>query len=305
MAAKKTATDLPNKIGTMVPITGPAKKATAPKAKAPAKPKASKPRTGGISSGASFTLTFNKVAETVVDAPVPATIEPAVKVITEPVEVIVEPQPQPRQHALDVAVEAMVKSDRQIYDELTAKIGRGLSGFIEAGRAMKQLRDGKYFRSGGFDTFEQCVKQLFGLERSHAYQTIRAADCAAELAGFVEVPNVATARVLLTVDDPDQRRAVAQRALTLATAEAGREAIIMGRHVETAKVDVLGAKPKAEPNVDDVPIRTMKAVLGDMPEIKSAAARLGVPIGGCSEKMFSQLMFTVLADIWAIRRRVI
>ena len=300
MAAKKP---------TATTKTAPAKKAPVPKATAPAKPKASKPRTGGISSGASFTLTFNKVAETVVDAPVPATIEPAVKVITEPVEVIVEPQPQPqpqpRQHALDVAVEAMVKSDRQIYDELTAKIGRGLSGFIEAGRAMKQLRDGKYFRSGGFDTFEQCVKQLFGLERSHAYQTIRAADCAAELAGCVEVPNVATARVLLTVDDPDQRRAVAQRALTLATAEAGREALIMGRHVETAKVDVLGAKPKAEPNVDDVPIRTMKAVLGDMPEIKSAAARLGVPIGGCSEKMFSQLMFTVLADIWATRRRVI
>ena len=39
--------------------------------------------------------------------------------------------------------------------------------------------------------------------------------------------------------------------------------------------------------------------------VTDADARLGVPIGGCSEKMFSQLMFTVLADIWAIRRRVI
>jgi hypothetical protein len=61
------------------------------------------------------------------------------------------------------------ESERRRLEEIVEQ------SFVEAGRALKRLRDGKYYRST-HSTFSDYARERFGFERRHPYRLIEAAE---------------------------------------------------------------------------------------------------------------------------------
>jgi hypothetical protein len=52
-------------------------------------------------------------------------------------------------------------------------ISKGLVSFMDVGRALMEVRDGRQFHEAGFDTFEEYCQRRWDLSQSRAYQVIR------------------------------------------------------------------------------------------------------------------------------------
>jgi protein gp37 len=68
-----------------------------------------------------------------------------------------------------------------------ATIGRGLSTFVEVGRALVAIRDGRLYR-GTHATFEEYCRQRWDFDRTRAYQLIDAAGVVDRVSTIVDTP---------------------------------------------------------------------------------------------------------------------
>lgn len=59
-------------------------------------------------------------------------------------------------------------------DQQESIIADGLRTFVEVGRALAEIRDGKLYKEGGFKTFEAYCRRRWEMGRSRAYQLIDA-----------------------------------------------------------------------------------------------------------------------------------
>src|SRR5690242_43710 len=59
--------------------------------------------------------------------------------------------------------------------ELEAVIANGLQTFVEVGRALLQIGEGRLYRTLGYATFSDYVEQRWDISRSYAYRQIEAA----------------------------------------------------------------------------------------------------------------------------------
>ena len=64
--------------------------------------------------------------------------------------------------------------ERHVLEELEGIVGRGITTFIEVGRALAEIRDRRLYRDSQ-DTFEAYCRELWELGRTRAYQLIDAA----------------------------------------------------------------------------------------------------------------------------------
>jgi hypothetical protein len=93
--------------------------------------------------------------------------------------------------------------------DLEQTIEKGLAGFIEVGRALKSICDGKLYREK-FGTFEEYLKERWGLSRAHAYRQIEASAVVNALSPTGDTPAPTSERVARELaphkDDPEKLR---------------------------------------------------------------------------------------------------
>ena len=86
------------------------------------------------------------------------------------------------------------------FDELAAIVRQGLSTFIEVGKALIELRDGKAYQAAGYSTFADCCERAFKISKTHAYRTIDASNLAEEMSPIGDISTEAVARELLKIN---------------------------------------------------------------------------------------------------------
>ena len=96
--------------------------------------------------------------------------------------------------------------------ELESVIEHGLKTYVEVGKALDEIREGKLYRQQGFGTFEEYCEKRWGWTRQHGYLVIRAAAAAENVISILHsAPSMAQAAILATLT-PDQQRELAAKA---------------------------------------------------------------------------------------------
>ena len=102
--------------------------------------------------------------------------------------------------------------DEERFAELERVIECGLGMFVDVGRALLEIQQGRLYRPAGHRTFADYVVRRWDLSGTHAYRQIEAAKVVAILSPIEKMPlpaNEAQARELAPlVDDPEAVRAV-------------------------------------------------------------------------------------------------
>lgn len=111
-------------------------------------------------------------------------------------------------------------------------IERNLTGFLEAGRALLAIRDGKLYRST-HGTFEDYCSERWDISRSYGYRMIGAAEVIENLSpiGDILPANESQVRPLASLE-PEQQREVWTKAIE--SADGGK---VTAAHVEKAKAE--------------------------------------------------------------------
>jgi len=217
-------------------------------------------------------------------APAPGGVEPdpvtVVNAIIRCGDEVVEPDP-------DLPVEALSPAEMDAIKECERDIEKGLDGFLEVGAALLRVQEGRLYR-GDFATFEEYLKERWGLSKSRGYQLIDASKVATELRSDPELPstvvdglNEGQARELAKVKDPVQRREVAREV-------AKDQGKTTAKKIAAAAAKVTGKPDKAGPEAKG----TGKAA--DQPEPYEAAEH---PFTEAVREMFRALANQTLAGI--------
>ena len=108
-----------------------------------------------------------------------------------------------------ITVETLTAVEATTLDDLELVIEKGIKTFIEVGKALEQIRDQRLYRAS-FPTFEEYLKQRWGMSRSYGYRQIEGAQVAAIVSPNGDSPAPATesvARALAPLKDkPEQAR---------------------------------------------------------------------------------------------------
>lgn len=95
--------------------------------------------------------------------------------------------------ALDTAA-ALTATEATRFDDLEQTIERGLAGFVEVGQALEAIRDGKLYRET-HGTFEEYLRERWGMSRSYGYRQIEAAQVAEVVSPNGDIPAPTTEAV--------------------------------------------------------------------------------------------------------------
>lgn len=135
--------------------------------------------------------------------------------------------------------------------ELERVISDGLRTFVEVGRALAKIRDGKLYQGEGFKSFEAYCRERWEMSRPRAYELIGAAQVTEKLSGIPDIPapkNAEQAKPLTAIKDPEQQAAAWQEAV--ATAPEGK---VTAKHVAAVVAKIKGEeKPASKVTPDDV-----------------------------------------------------
>lgn len=109
----------------------------------------------------------------------------------------------------EIAEVEVIEADKAEFQRLNEIVHKGVTGFIEAGDALRQIQVGKLWRAGGFNTWEDYCRSVAGMSRIHAHRLIQASECVMELrksSNFSILPeNESQVRPLLRIKDPETR----------------------------------------------------------------------------------------------------
>lgn len=182
------------------------------------------------------------------------------------------------------AVISITESSR--LEKLEAVIQRGLSNFVEVGKALVEIRDGKLYRES-HATFEDYCRDKWNMAQQSATRFMRAAETVTVLKSepIGSLPLTESQARPLTALEPEARREAWEAAKTAAAAE-GKP--LAARHVEAA---VEQRKPKAKrngavPAVDPAPVCPVcgEYIEREQPTEKTSQ---GVAHATCCEKLTS------------------
>lgn len=126
--------------------------------------------------------------------------------------------------------EAIEPVDTQGMAELSrleAIIRRGKETFIEVGRALQSVKEGKLYRLRGHETFEAYCRDVHGFARQTAYHYIAAAEVAqnVSLGRQAAMPAFTQAREMETLEPEQQREVAAALDFNSATVADVRQAV--------------------------------------------------------------------------------
>jgi len=127
-------------------------------------------------------------------------------------------------------------------DKLEAVVERGVSSFIEVGRALAEIRDSTLYRQT-HATFEAYCRERWDLSRPRAYQLVEAAEAAGRLSTTVDKPSSEGQVRPLTRLPAEQQAKAWETAIKAATSDGADRPT--ARHVEAAVREIL--QPTVEP----------------------------------------------------------
>ena len=134
--------------------------------------------------------------------------------------------------------------------ENEAVIEAGLATFVEVGRALMEIRDGRQYRAAGWSDFDAYCRERWGFSRRHSSRLIEASEVVAELGPMGPSPSSERqARELAPLrDDPEAMAEVMDEVTTEAEQTGGkvtatkiRDAVdrVEGRRLSDAISDAL------------------------------------------------------------------
>lgn len=143
----------------------------------------------------------------------------------------------------DALVYPLTIDEQQMLERCELIIGQGLQTYVEVGRALTTIREGKLYRQH-YDTWEEYCVDRWGMSRSRAYQLMDASKVAADLSTMVDNPptNEREAREVGKAAPADRPRVI-ERADQLA---AGTKRT--AKHIEQAREEI--AAPDLPPEYD-------------------------------------------------------
>lgn len=156
---------------------------------------------------------------------------------------------------------SLAVSERSELDRLESTIRSGIGSFVEVGRALQRIRDGRLYRED-FDTFKSYCITRWLMKRAHAYRLIEGATIAESLSPIGDKPrSESQARPLSALPRNKQSEAWAE---AVRTAPGGK---VTAKHVEATVVKIsaesgLGNRTPRSPRlrVGDVLLRSIETI---------------------------------------------
>jgi hypothetical protein len=89
-------------------------------------------------------------------------------------------------------------------------VRRGVAAFMECGRALAKIHDGKLWRAGHHKSWEDYCRTVVGMSRGHAHRFLQASQCVMEITETSPIGDVlpvieSQVRPLLKLAEPTQR----------------------------------------------------------------------------------------------------
>ena len=200
---------------------------------------------------------------------------------------------------------SVTTAEESRFYQLAAIVDKGMESFIEVGKALMELRDGKSYKAAGYETFEDLCQRGFGICRDMAYRTINASALTVKMSTIVDIPNEGTARELLKIKDEAVQLAVAKRAKEMVVEQHGECLAISSANVKAAKAELIPTAAKAKPIKAEVvtpnlptetdqiiAVRTLSAV---DPLIQKIAAEDGLSTATATPTQLLAILFRAYA----------
>jgi hypothetical protein len=133
----------------------------------------------------------------------------------------------------DTVVYPLAIDEQQMLERCELIIGQGLQTYIEVGRALTTIREGKLYRQH-YSTWEEYCVDRWGMSRARAYQLIDASKVAADLSTIVDTSTIPESHMReIAKAAPADRPRVIERATELA-GDGPRTA----KHVQQAAAEI-------------------------------------------------------------------
>ncbi len=163
-------------------------------------------------------------------------------------------------------------------DQLETVIERGLSTFVDVGRALAEVRDSRLYRQA-HPTFEDYCRERWQLSRPRAYELIGAATAIENVSAMADIPGPQSERQArpLTRLEPEKQREAWQQAFETAPRSDGGEPQVTAAHVENVVREFEGKPAKMAAHI-------VEAVITDV--IEAATADEAAPPGAASDGDF-------------------
>jgi hypothetical protein len=85
------------------------------------------------------------------------------------------------------ARQRLTTQEQYDFQQAEQVIDRGLKSFIEVGKALLTIREGKFYKQG-WDTFEDYCRDRWKISRPRAYELIGASKVAGNLSAMADTP---------------------------------------------------------------------------------------------------------------------
>lgn len=170
--------------------------------------------------------------------------------------------------------------ERREFEALYDVVEKGLSNFMEVGKALMRIRDGRLYRES-WKSFDAFIEDCFGMTRAWAHAQIAAFAVTEKVSTRVDtfIPNEATARQFATIKDDDVLESVARRACEIADR---KRSVLTPAIVKEAKVEIIGESPRrrAAQAADDVEVIDNRVHPQRIEQIRETVAsqRIAAPI---------------------------
>lgn len=101
-------------------------------------------------------------------------------------------------------------AERVEFTKLDKVVRRGVAAFMECGRALAIIHDGKLWRAGLHKSWEEYCRTVVGMSRGHAHRFLQASQCVLEISQTSPIGDVlpvieSQVRPLLRLAEPSQR----------------------------------------------------------------------------------------------------
>ena len=196
------------------------------------------------------------------------------------------------------------------FDELAAIVRQGLSTFVEVGKALIELRDGKAYKAAGYSTFVDCCERAFKISKTHAYRTIDASNLAEEMSPIGDISTEAVARELLKIKDVSLRAKALKNAVTLSKKDSWSEGVTAQnikdswRRIErrqpeieaTPKPHKAEVMPPSQPPDEDIATALRTLGVSD-PRFQRLAAADGLEIESATPMQLARLAYRAYVEL--------
>ncbi len=158
--------------------------------------------------------------------------------------------PRDGRKAVVIPAPSFSRKEVKEFQRLNEIVERGIAAFMEAGEALREIRDRELWKAGGYTSWDNYCLAVLAITRNHANRLIRAAKVGKLLSGVVPIGptpalppprNESQLRPLLNLDDPKRQVEVWARAVEKAGGQP------TARQVSEAVADSLSTGEGTEP----------------------------------------------------------